>query len=223
MSRTSASRWVLAAAFVLSSAEALAQTGADASWFWQNPMPQGDDLRSVVMPDAQTVIAITVDSIVKSTDRGATWTVHNVQPTGRYFNLVDLSCTNANTCTAVGSEPSATGTNAIIVRTTDGWATWITTQQSYGPSTILNGVSCPRADTCTAVGSAYDHSYFHQVHTALILRTADGAATWTQQSVGPATFLDGVSCTDANTCMAVGGYYRSAPDVRQAAKPRPLG
>jgi hypothetical protein len=102
MSRTSASRWGLAAAFVLSSAEALAQTGADASWFWQNPMPQGDDLRSVVMPDAQTVIAITVDSIVKSTDRGATWTVHNVQPTGRYFNLVDLSCTNANTCTGWG-------------------------------------------------------------------------------------------------------------------------
>jgi photosystem II stability/assembly factor-like uncharacterized protein len=54
-------------------------------------MAQGDNLRSVVMPDAQTVIAVSGGSVVKSTDGGATWTVQDVQPSGILFNLLDVS------------------------------------------------------------------------------------------------------------------------------------
>jgi photosystem II stability/assembly factor-like uncharacterized protein len=187
----------------------------DAEWFQQNnPRPQGNSLSSVAMPNAQTVIAVSGGSVVKSTDAGATWTIQNVQSTGSSFNLVDVSCADANTCMAVGTESAPSGYAAITVSTTDGWATWITTQQTFGYLPILNGVSCTDAHTCTAVGSAREgNSYPGQsdIRIAIILRTADGGATWTQQSAGPATYLDGVSCTDGNTCTAVGGYWRSAP------------
>jgi hypothetical protein len=117
---------------------------AEAEWVQQNHQwPPGNDLSSVVMPTAQTVIAVGGRSIVKSTDGGATWTVRDVEPSGTYFDLLDVSCPDANTCTAVGYElmPDA-NSDAIIVRTIDGWATWTTIRPS---AARLNGVSCPDA------------------------------------------------------------------------------
>src|SRR5687768_11852822 len=77
---------------------------AEAEWFWQNPWPQGKDLRAVAVPDAETVFAVSGGLVLKSTDGGGTWTMQNVQPSGSNLGLVDISCADANTCMAVGSE-----------------------------------------------------------------------------------------------------------------------
>src|SRR5438445_11743601 len=77
---------------------AMAQTPTsfNSGWFWQNPWPQGDDLRSVVMPNAQTVVAVGASGrFIKSADGGATWTVQSL---GNY-DLQSISCSDANTCT----------------------------------------------------------------------------------------------------------------------------
>jgi photosystem II stability/assembly factor-like uncharacterized protein len=182
---------------------------ADAEWFWQNPWPQGNDLRAVAVPDAETVFAVSGGLVLKSTDGGGTWTIQNVRPTGSNLGLADISCVDANTCMAVGFDG---GSDASVLRTVDGWATWITTRQSYGPSTRLHGVSCADAQTCAAVGTVFTRKPTPEdptAYTALNLRTTDGGATWTQQPVGSTTWLESVSCTDTNTCTVVGGYWRS--------------
>lgn len=184
----------------------------EADWFWQNPWPQGNDLRTVALPDTQTVVAISGGSVIKSTDGGLTWTLRSVQ-SGSNFGLTDISCVDANRCMAVGYEGGSVLGDAIVFRTIDGWATWITTRLSYGPSTRLHGVSCADVETCAAVGTVYTKKPTAEdptAYTALNLRTTDGGATWTEQPAGSTTWLDSVSCIDVNTCTAVGGYWRSA-------------
>ena len=77
---------------------------AEADWFWQNPWPQGNDLRAVAVPDAATVFAVSGGLVLKSTDGGGTWTIQNVRPSGSNLGLADISCVDANTCMAVGSD-----------------------------------------------------------------------------------------------------------------------
>jgi len=168
---------------------AMAQTPTsfNSGWFWQNPWPQPDNLHSVVTPNTQTIVAVgALGRFIMSTDGGATWTVQSL---GNY-DLLSISCSDANTCTAVGNDNS--GTLGIILRTTDGGATW--TVRSTGNHTGPISVSCTDVNTCTVAGSGNN-----------ILRTTDGGVTWNQQSVGPAISFLGISCTDFNTCTVVAG------------------
>src|SRR5438309_8228021 len=126
---------------------AMAQTATsfNSGWFWQNPWPQGDDLRSVVMPNAQTVVAVGRSGrFIKSADGGATWTVQSL---GNY-DLQSISCSDANTCTTVGHDDG--GILWIILRTTDGGATWSVQSTGNGRGPI--SVSCTDANTCTVAG-----------------------------------------------------------------------
>jgi photosystem II stability/assembly factor-like uncharacterized protein len=126
--------------------------------------------------------------ILHTTDGGGTWVVQIPTFDAVAGPLSSVSCTNANTCTAVGER-------GIVVRTTNGGSTW--TAQSSGTTNQLRAVSCTDANTCTAVGNP-----------GTILRTINGGATWTAQISGTTDNLAGVSCPDADTCTAVGG----APD-----------
>src|SRR5215217_7378309 len=45
-------------------------------WFWQNPLPQGNDLRGASFIDASTATLVGVDgTIVRTTDAGSSWTI----------------------------------------------------------------------------------------------------------------------------------------------------
>jgi len=114
---------------------------ADSSWFWQNPLPQGNPLRAVAMFGADVVVAVgDSGTIIRSIDGGVTWIA---QSTGTTDNLGGISLTDANTGTVVGE-------NGTILRTTDGGLTW--TRQSSGTFRDLWAVSFTDADTGTAVG-----------------------------------------------------------------------
>ena len=173
---------------------AMAQTPTsfNSGWFWQNPWPQPDNLHSVVTPNTQTIVAVgALGRFIMSTDGGATWTVQSL---GNY-DLLSISCSDANTCTAVGNDNS--GTLGIILRTTDGGVTW--NQQSVGPAISFLGISCTDFNTCTVVaGGSFSDGY--------ILRTTDGGATWTTVYANlSSAFVTAISCADSNTCMAVQG------------------
>src|SRR3954462_5117305 len=45
-------------------------------WFWQNPLPQGNDLRGASFIDANTATLIgAYGTIIRTTDAGSSWTI----------------------------------------------------------------------------------------------------------------------------------------------------
>jgi hypothetical protein len=109
------------------------------------------------------------------------------------LGFAGVSFTDPNTGTVVGD-------NGIILRTTDGGATWMS--QSSLTADNLHGVSFTDANTGTVVGGWSAASYPSWL--AVILHTTDGGATWTNVSLPTTNVLAAVCWTDANTGTAVG-------------------
>ena len=142
---------------------------------------------------------------------GTAWTLeYPLIPSGvNYGNhLYGVSCTGADSCTAVGY----TDGGGTLVETWN--ATAWSIQASANPvdaavGSQLWGVSCTAADSCTAVG-------FSQVGDGYppLAEVWDGLS-WTVQTTpyptgkSYGTFLYGVSCTGAgnSSCAAVGNHY----------------
>src|SRR5438874_3398628 len=84
-------------------------------WHWQNPLPQGNNLRGASFVDANigTVVG-EYGTIVRTTDGGNSWTVQASDTTQA---LWAVSFADANNGTAVGE-------GGTIVRTTDGGDHW---------------------------------------------------------------------------------------------------
>ncbi|MFQ6031592.1 MAG: YCF48-related protein [Candidatus Zixiibacteriota bacterium] len=73
---------------------------AQQGWFWQNPLPQGDDLYSVCFVDANTGWAVGDGAkILNTTDGGSTWNTQSFR-TSEELNSVCFA--DANTGWAVG-------------------------------------------------------------------------------------------------------------------------
>ena len=80
-------------------------------WHWQNPLPQGNNLRGASFVDANTGTVVgEYGTIVRTTDGGNSWTI---QASGTTQTLWAVSFTDANNGTAVGED-------GTIVGTTDG-------------------------------------------------------------------------------------------------------
>ena len=72
----------------------------NAQWFWQNPLPNGNENDAVCFTDANagTIVGMS-GTIVHTTDGGSTWIT---QPSGTTNWLFAVSFTDANIGTAVG-------------------------------------------------------------------------------------------------------------------------
>ncbi len=157
--------------------------------------------------------------ILRTTDGGRTWDLVYRPPltsmddvdgsgTGPNFYLLGLygaTCPTARICLLVG-------TVGHVYRTTDGGTTWAVrageysdTPQAVGTSrqAVLSDVSCPVVGTCYTVGILCNCSPPHHVATGgEIALSADGGASWRSRTI--ATILQGLTCSDARTCLAVG-------------------
>ena len=93
-------------------------TGAPSSqWHWQNPLPQGNNLRGASFVDANTGTVVgEYGTIVRTTDGGSSWTI---QASGTTQTLWDVSFIDVNNGTAVGE-------GGTILGTTDGGNNWVT-------------------------------------------------------------------------------------------------
>src|SRR5882724_11201549 len=152
-------------------------------WHWQNPLPQGNNLRGASFVDANTGSVVgEYGTIVRTTDGGNSWTV---QASGTTQTLWAVSFTDANNGTAVGE-------GGTIVRTTDSGNHWVT--QPSGTTLQFRGVSFSDSNNGAAVGEG-----------GTILRTTNGGNSWSPQSSGTGNTLFGVSFIDTNTGTAVGG------------------
>src|SRR5438094_9019547 len=127
-------------------------TGGSSSWHWQNPGPQGNNVRGASFVDANTGTVVgEYGTIVRTTDGGNSWTI---QFSGTTQNLWAVSFKDSNKGTAVG-------VGGTILGTTDGGASWV--PQTSGTTLQLRGVSLSDANTGTAVGEG-----------GTILRSTDG-------------------------------------------------
>src|SRR5438309_799853 len=85
----------------------------DSQWRWQNPLPQGNNLRGASFVDASTGTVVGEHgTIVRTTDGGNSWTIQSSATTQ---TLWAVSFVDGNHGTAVGE-------SGTIVATTDGGA-----------------------------------------------------------------------------------------------------
>src|SRR4029450_11410594 len=132
----------------------------NSQWHWQNPLPQGNNLRGASFVDANTGTVVgDYGTIVRTTDGGNSWTI---QVSGTTQNLWAVSFIDANNGAAVGE-------GGTILGTTDGGANWVS--QTSGTTLQLRGVSLSDANNGAAVGEG-----------GTILRTTDGGSSWLPQS-----------------------------------------
>ena len=151
-----------------------ADTSSGAQWRWQNPLPQGNNLRDVALVNANTGTVVgDYGTIVRTADGGKTWTI---QSSGTKETLWGVFFADATNGTAVGE-------NGTILRTTDGGASWV--PQTSGTALNLRAVSFADGSNGTAVGEG-----------GVILRTTDGGSSWVPQSSGTLETLFGVSFSD---------------------------
>jgi hypothetical protein len=131
-------------------------------------------------------------------------------PTG---HISAVSCTSASACTAVGNFTNSAGLQATLVERWNG-IRWLVQSSPDPPAAYrsqLNAVSCASATACMAVGYAF---YRPGGHAGTLAERWDGTS-WSIQALPNPTGarsggLDGVSCTSATACTAVGGFANSA-------------
>jgi hypothetical protein len=206
---------------------AVGSPAASATWKIQStPNPSGSDgnnLEGVSCTSATACTAVGYyyspsGSVITLAEQwnGTTWTIHT-GPTVTSLNGV--SCTSASACTAVGSVLSNSGDVVTRAERWNGtsWTTQTTPNPSGAGSSQLNGVSCTSASACTAVGYYYNTS-------GIYFTLAEGwnGKSWTIQATPKPTGssqpeLEGVSCTSASACTAVGGYEDSSGADRTLA------
>jgi hypothetical protein len=142
---------------------------------------------------------------------GSEWTIRPT-PNASNSDLSAVSCSSPTACTAVGDFVGGGGLLTLAER----WngTTW-TVQSTPNPTgttrAYFTAVSCPSANSCTAVG-AFTNSAGHQVPLA----ERWNGTTWMMKTAPNPTGatisqLNGVSCTSAASCVAVGNQGPSNP------------
>jgi hypothetical protein len=122
-----------------------------------------------------------------------------------------VSCSAASACTATGLYINASTVAVTLVERWNGtkWKIQSSPNPQGANATVLLAVSCPSASACTATG--FSQSLGGQ---APIAERWDGA-TWTLEvPINPPastrSSLDGVACSSAQVCEAVGVYEDSS-------------
>jgi photosystem II stability/assembly factor-like uncharacterized protein len=139
--------------------------------------------------------------LLATSDGGATWTERPLpEGIGRLSRLATVGASHA---WAVGMKLDGT---PVVVATTDGGATW-TAQTLPGGIRELRDVAFVDTRRGWAVGALpVPHPVeADRADPGVILTTADGGATWTEQATTVGS-LWSVSAVDADTVFAGGGY-----------------
>ena len=120
-----------------------------------------------------------------------------------------VSCTSPRNCVGVGQNANSDGQVIWSTETNGVWAPVANFPTNAGGGG-LNGISCVSAGNCTAVGFDYSNS------SPVYITETNGTWQDTTQEVSISgdtsggTF-NGVSCSDATDCVAVGATYGGQP------------
>jgi hypothetical protein len=151
---------------------------------------------------------------------GSTWTIQTTPTPSGGGSLNGVSCTSATACIAVGS-----GSGWALAERWDGstWTLQSIPNPSGATSSTLNGISCTSATACIAVGQ-------YNINGNLTLAEVWNGSTWTIQptptdgcdplgtGLNTCSMLNGVSCTSATACIAVGAGFLVDGDCANLAE-----
>lgn len=132
---------------------------------------------------------------------GSSWTLQPVPfPTGsNSAGLVQVSCTTARFCEAVGSYSSIGGTVPLAAMWNGtSWTLQLPPSPAGDSSLALSAVSCTSALFCEAWGSGNESN-----PGPTVAERWDGTS-WSLQTVPASAAIDAVSCTSRQFCEAVG-------------------
>jgi|GEM_PF-2038251 len=188
----------IAAAAAFTPAALAAETPSNnPDWFWQNPLPRGTAVAGIALVGSNDVWTVSGGSkgFLHSADGGATW---DSVAAASEFGATAITFPDQDHGYAVGSDTLDAATLAAVAyRSDDGGATWESKDLIYGSSAGLNDLSFPTVTHGWAVGGGYPDG-------SLILATADGGDSWSDQSPGTDEELSGVCFIDAQSGWAVG-------------------
>ncbi len=151
----------------------------------------------------ESVIRVTAGELWVS---GSGWSIQSTaNPVGaRAVFLAAVDCSSASACTAAGSIHRDVGPPLTLAERWNG-TTW-TLQTPPNPpdyNSFFTGISCPSATVCTAVGTS-----FRPENTKTLAEQWNGSSWSIKATPNPASAdnsqLNGVSCTSASACTAVG-------------------
>jgi hypothetical protein len=139
---------------------------------------------------------------------GSHWSIESTPSPGVYGpQLFAVSCPTSTSCTAVGSyQAVVSGPQQTLVEHWNGTAWSVQTSPNVSGSTfnLLTGVACTSASSCIAVGYSEDGSGSEHM-----LAEGWNGTVWSIESTPYSSGLtegnfNGVSCTSATACTAVG-------------------
>ena len=188
------------------------------------PRTSGAGLSSVSCITNTNCVAVGVATAASGVPRilmerwnGTRWSIvasHN--PPGSFgARLSSVSCTTHTNCVAVGEYTTAVAPSLPLVERWNGakWSIVASPKPLGSFRASLSSVSCTTSTSCVAVG------YYTTSGDSITLVEHWNGAKWsiiTSPSPGPSvsSFLSGVSCTTATTCVAVGQYSLSSGAIR---------
>lgn len=211
-------RFLVASVVAAAVMVAAASVGSASGWSIVNtPKGGGPDTVSCISSSFCMGVGLTypgTEYAIPTADtwNGTTWSATPTPPTrrGQESGLSSVSCTTSTNCMAVGwfGNVDTTHTMAEMWNGTT-WSALSSPNKTSAYDNWLSSVSCTSSTTCVAVG-AYSYGLND---TPLALAESWNGSAW---SITPAparsndSFLTGVSCTRANSCMAVGVYVNSS-------------
>ena len=146
---------------------------------------------------------------------GSAWSIQatpNV-PGAKLNSLAAVSCSAVSACTAIGNDSANISSTLALAEVWNGsaWSIQPTPNPPSAANTYPSSVSCTSATACTASGYLRTRG-----RTAVSVAMGWNGSRWSiQHAVRPASaaasFLNGVSCTSAVDCTAVGDYTTGAP------------
>lgn len=179
---------------------------------WRSPLsPTTNSFTSISCPSAGACTAVGVGGTIEgTTDGGATW---HLEKSGIPGTLDGVACPSTSICFAVGGSwgvqaqsPMGDG-QPVILATHDGGSTWnsLAPASMAGKRLSLGAIACPTTTTCYAGSDSGE-----------VLQTVDGGHSWTWHGTGRHFQLNGMACTSAQSCFAVGGLDADCPDSCQS-------
>ena len=135
--------------------------------------------------------------------------------------LYGVSCPSNDSCVAAGSYDTVNGQTAVVL--TQNGGTWTASAVALpsdavpdSPGSVLNAVHCASVGNCTAVGS---YASGPSETTPLLAVQTNGV--WSNVvAPTPSDMISNVdnqyydiSCSTANNCLALGGYYNGAGEL----------
>ena len=154
---------------------------SQSGWFWQNPLPQGNELYSVKLIDANTAYACGYSGvIIKTTNQGLNW---NTLKVDSGFISTSLFFHNANTGWISSCEDlyGSLGYISKVMKTTNGGVDWVVKYSTYGCWYYSIEFTSMNTGYILARGSQW----------GIIYKTIDGGENWNQiYSVSDKYFYD---------------------------------